>query len=108
MSEIIISVINYLNKITGGNHDYNNPENIYFIKNLLNKGYKENDLISVIDKKYSEWRGTKFEMFIRPSTLFGSKFKKYHLNEKRTNNNTIEQLFNAVQQTKYANWKLDK
>jgi uncharacterized phage protein (TIGR02220 family) len=108
MSEIIISVINHLNQNTGFNYDYNNSENKKLIKNLLDKGFTENDLISVINKKVHDWKGTAYAIYIRPSTLFGTKFEKYLRNEKRTNNNTIEQLFNAVQQTKSANWKLDK
>ena len=30
-----------------------------------------------IDKKSAEWQGTKFELYLRPDTLFGSKFESY-------------------------------
>ena len=43
----------------------------------MNEGYKLNDFIVVIDKKYDEWKETEFEKFLRPETLFGIKFESY-------------------------------
>ena len=44
------------------------------------------DFKKVIDSKSNEWLGTDFEKYLRPATLFGSKFESY-LNEanKKTN-----------------------
>lgn len=39
------------------------------------------DFIKVIDIKCTEWLGTEFEKFLRPDTLFGTKFEGY-LNQK--------------------------
>lgn len=39
--------------------------------------FKEPDFYTVIDKKCAEWIGTEFEKFLRPETLFGSKFEEY-------------------------------
>ena len=38
------------------------------------------DFIIVIDTKCSNWLGTEWERYLRPATLFGTKFENY-LNE---------------------------
>ena len=35
------------------------------------------DFKAVIDYKVSEWKGTKMEDYLRPETLFGTKFESY-------------------------------
>jgi uncharacterized phage protein (TIGR02220 family) len=47
----------------------------------LKEGYTVEDFKTVIDKKVAEWVGTEFEKYLRPETLFGSKFENY-LNQK--------------------------
>ena len=42
------------------------------------------DFKKVIDTKAAEWLGTDMEKFLRPQTLFGSKFESY-LNQKSGN-----------------------
>lgn len=44
------------------------------------EGYTLEDFETVIDKKCAEWLGTDMERYLRPETLFGSKFDGY-LNE---------------------------
>ena len=41
------------------------------------QGYAVDDFVQVIDKKTGEWMGTKFQQYLRPDTLFGSKFESY-------------------------------
>ena len=44
--------------------------------------YHTEDLKAVIDKKVAEWKGTEFEKYLTPETLFRpSNFEKY-LNQK--------------------------
>ena len=38
----------------------------------------------VVDNMWTDWRGTEWEKYLRPSTLFGSKFENY-LNRKPQN-----------------------
>jgi uncharacterized phage protein (TIGR02220 family) len=48
----------------------------------LNEGFTVQDFKTVIDNKVSSWFGNKdMEKFLRPETLFGTKFEGY-LNEK--------------------------
>ena len=54
-------------------------------KSLINARTKEgatlDDFKTVIDKKYSSWKNTEWQKFLRPQTLFGTNFDSY-LNEK--------------------------
>lgn len=47
------------------------------IKARFEDGFTLEDFFTVIDKKVAEWRGTDMEKYLRPSTLFGSKFESY-------------------------------
>ncbi|MFR6258931.1 MAG: conserved phage C-terminal domain-containing protein, partial [Anaerovoracaceae bacterium] len=47
------------------------------IKARLSDGFSVEDFKLVIEKKYKEWQGTEFEKFLRPETLFGTKFESY-------------------------------
>lgn len=53
----------------------------------LREGYKSQDFIKVIDIKFNEWRGTKMATYLRPSTLFGTKFGEY-LNQVKAEHKT--------------------
>ena len=45
------------------------------------EGFTVDDFKKVIDKKCAEWMGTDWEKYLRPETLFGTKFEGY-LNQK--------------------------
>lgn len=79
--ENIKEIINYLNNKLNTNFKYKTKSTQSKIKARLNEGYKLDDFIAVIDKKYDEWKETEFEKFLRPETLFGTKFESY-LNQK--------------------------
>ena len=81
--EFIKDIINYLNNKTNSNFKYTTKTTQQKINARLNEGYKLDDFIAVIDKKYNEWVGTEFERYLCPETLFGTKFEKY-LNQKET------------------------
>jgi uncharacterized phage protein (TIGR02220 family) len=75
------NIINYLNKVLSTKYRSNGKKNRELIKARLNEGFTEEDFYKVIDKKHKEWKGTDFEKFLRPETLFGTKFESY-LNQK--------------------------
>ena len=79
--QIIIRIIDYLNNKCGTKYRYNTPNTIKHINARLNDGYIEEDFYDVIDKKADEWIGTEHEKYLRPDTLFGTKFESY-LNQK--------------------------
>lgn len=57
------------------------------IRARLEEGFTVDDFFTVIDKKCAEWRGTDMERYLRPETLFGTKFEGY-LNAKATKRGT--------------------
>jgi len=70
-------LIQYLNEKTGSDYrpDRANAERI---QALLDAGYSPDQIRSVIDKKCAEWLGDeKMRAYLRPSTLFGTKFSEY-------------------------------
>ena len=70
----------YLNEKTGSKYRDNTPETVRLLKKLL-KTFTLDDIKNVIDKKCEEWKGTEYETYLRPMTLFGNKFEGY-LNSK--------------------------
>ena len=73
-------IVAYLNKMVGKNFKDTTPDTKKHINARLKEGYQLDDFIQVIDKKSNQWKGTNMEQYLRPSTLFGSKFESY-LNE---------------------------
>lgn len=108
MNLTIQKTIEYLNEKTNSDFIPNFPETIKCLTELMEVGYGLADFKTVIDKKWEQWKGTKYQMYIRPSTLFGKNFENY-LNEPARNpkNNAIQQLHRAVQGAKQTDWKLD-
>ena len=74
-------IIEYLNEKTGRQYKYAAKLNQRVIKARFNEGYDIDDFKSVIDKKTTEWNNdAKMRDYLRPETLFGTKFDRY-LNE---------------------------
>lgn len=84
-------IIDYLNSATSSNYRYQSKSTQRLIKARLNDGFTVDDFKAVIDKKVAEWKGTEMEKYIRPETLFGTKFESY-LNQKKV----------VASQTKYT------
>ena len=81
LNNIYSSVIDYLNKKTErtGKEKYN-PESSKtqrLIKARRNEGYELEDFKKVIDNMCLAWKGTEWEVYLRPQTLFGNKFEDY-------------------------------
>lgn len=75
-SSLSLSLIRYLNEKTGSR--YTPDMAVNQIWDLLEQGYTEADMRKVIDRKYAEWwNDEKMRDYLRPSTLFGSKFPEY-------------------------------
>lgn len=102
----ILKTIEYLNEVTQSDYSPKYPATVNALTELMKLGYNLTDFKKVIDKKYKDWKGTKFQTYVRPSTLFGKNFENY-LNEQRVTKNPIEQLKSSVNKAKQANWRLD-
>jgi len=78
----IKEIVNYLNSKTNKNFRSTTTKTIKLIKARLNEGYILDDFKKIIDIKTKEWLNSDFEKYLRPITLFGSKFESY-LNENK-------------------------
>lgn len=71
-------IVEHLNKKTGKQFKPTTKETQALIRARLNDGYTAEEFVTVIDKMTAKWKGDpKMEDFLRPSTLFGSKFENY-------------------------------
>ena len=70
-------IVNYLNQKLNKRYRPNSTNIQKHINARLNEGYTFDDFKIVIDKKYNDWMGTEYEKYLRPETLFGSKFDSY-------------------------------
>ena len=75
-------VIDYLNIKANTNYRTNTKNTQSLINARLKEGYTVEDFKIVIDVKVKSWLGTEWEKYLRPQTLFGSKFENY-LNENK-------------------------
>lgn len=82
---IINDIINYMNNILNTNYKSTTESTKRFIRARLNEGFTLEQFKKVIDKKYNEWGQDKtMAKFLRPETLFGTKFESY-LNQQDKN-----------------------
>lgn len=76
--ELYKSIIAYLNVAAGTSFRHTTQKTRTLIHARLAEGFTFEDFQIVIDKKCAEWRGDeKMEKFLRPETLFGTKFEGY-------------------------------
>lgn len=83
--EFIKLVIEYLNKKANKNYKYSTPKTQVLIHARTEESFTLEDFKLVIDRKVKQWMNTEFEKFLRPETLFGTKFEGY-LNENEGGN----------------------
>ena len=77
-SKYIVEIVNYLNHVANKNYRHTTRKTQALIKARLNEGFTVDDFKRVIDIKNAEWKDDpKMQKFIRPETLFGTKFESY-------------------------------
>lgn len=90
-AEMVKTVISYLNKRAGTAYKASSEKTKKLIRARLQEGFGEEDFRTVIDNKVEEWGkppkpGAKdMRPYLRPETLFGTKFEAY-LNQRRVSN----------------------
>lgn len=70
-------IIQSLNNAAGTRYRAENEGTRRLIKARLDEGYTKEELISTAEKMCRIWKGTRYEQFLRPETLFGEKFESY-------------------------------
>lgn len=74
-------IVEYLNDKIGAHYKPNGKKMKELIHARMNEGYTVEDFKIVIDKKFKSWgNDPKMSLYLRPSTLFGTRFGEY-LNE---------------------------
>lgn len=90
MSSDINEIIKYLNEKTNKNFKATTPKTKTLINARIKEGFAVDDFKIVINKKVNQWlNDNKMTAYLRPETLFGTKFESY-LNETVEVNNGID------------------
>lgn len=97
-SIIYTSVIDYLNQKAGTNYRASSKKTRSLIHARIKEGFTLDDFKTVIDKKCAEWLGSDMAQYLRPETLFGTKFEGY-LNAKPAR--TTQRPQQAAQHNEY-------
>ena len=83
-------IIDYLNEKAETQYRASSKKTQSLIKARVNEGFTLDDFKTVIDKKTTEWKSdNKMNQYLRPETLFGTKFESY-LNQKIVNPRSAE------------------
>lgn len=72
-----ISIVEYLNERAGTKYRPSSAKTKTVIHARMAEGFTIDDFKKVIDNKCADWIGTEWEKFLRPETLFGTKFEGY-------------------------------
>lgn len=95
------NVIEYLNIICGTTFK-KNGSNIDIIVTRISEGFTISDFKLVIDKKTEDWKGSDYQKYLRPITLFAkTKFENYlNSNETKRPSNNFAKFAESVQRAK--------
>ena len=93
----IYIIVDYLNEKAGTHFKPNTAKTKSLINARLKEGFTVEDFKTVIDKKVEEWKNdVQMSKYIRPETLFGTKFEGY-LNAKSCTSATRNRFINFQQ-----------
>ncbi len=90
-------IVTFLNSMVGSNYKSTTSKTRKLIAARLAEGFTVDDFKAVITKKAKEWQGTDMAQYLRPETLFGTKFEGY-LNQPEVRNNRRSPLSRAEQE----------
>lgn len=77
-ASMIKEIVSYLNQKTGKSFRPGSKSTRRAINARIKEGFTINDFYQVIDKKVAEWGdNNQMEQYLRPETLFGTKFEGY-------------------------------
>ncbi|MBY7100539.1 MULTISPECIES: conserved phage C-terminal domain-containing protein [Bacillus] len=77
IKEYIVEIVNYLNDVCGSSYRLTSKKTQTLIKTRLVEGFTVDDFKTVIDTKAREWLRAEQAKYLRPETLFGTKFESY-------------------------------
>lgn len=90
-------IIDFLNEKINARYKYSSKATQEKIKARLNEGFTVEDFKNVISKKVDDWfNDEKMCRYLRPETLFGTKFESY-LNEKKADKPKTKETYSKEQ-----------
>lgn len=87
IKDTVKDIVDFLNQQADCRYKADTPKTVSLIKARMAEGFTVEDFKTVINHMVAEWKGTDMEKFLRPETLFGTKFESY-LNRKPKQNNS--------------------
>lgn len=97
----VTEIVEYLNRAAGTSYKPNTPKTVRSIKARMKEGFTVDNFKTVIDKKVSEWAKTDMQKYLRPETLFGTKFEGY-LNQQIVKGKAPPGSFNRIESRNYS------
>lgn len=101
-------IVDYLNKKTGSKYRSSGSKTKTLIKARVRDGFELKDFKQVIDIKTEQWLSDqKMNKFLRPETLFGTKFEGY-LNENKSTRQPLtddDWTRSSIQTTTDEDWR---
>lgn len=97
----VTEIVEYLNQAAGTSYKPNTPKTVRAVKARMKEGFEVEDFKTVIDKKVEEWKGTDMQKYLRPETLFGTKFEGY-LNQQIVKGKAPPGSFNRMESRNYS------
>ena len=99
---IYIDIVEYLNEKANKNYKHNSDKTRRFIDARLNEGFTLEDFKKVIDNKCRSWlNDERMNQYLRPETLFGTKFEAY-LNEIPISQKKIEKAVESAVESSFS------
>lgn len=95
------NIISFLNSTTGSKYKASTDKTRRLIAARLAEGFTIDDFKAVITKKAKEWQETDMAQYLRPETLFGTKFEGY-LNQPEVRNNRRSPISRTEQERQEA------
>jgi uncharacterized phage protein (TIGR02220 family) len=101
-------IVEYLNQKASTNYKHTSKITQKHINGRLSEGYTLDDFKKVIDKKVTEWnhepKDNEKDMrpYLRPETLFGTKFESYLNQQVKQPQQSKQNKFNAHEQRAYT------
>ena len=94
-SELIQHIIEYLNQQTNRAYTNKAKDAVRAINARISEGHQLEEFKKVIDIKTKQLMGTDMENYLRPITLFGTKFNSY-INERPTETNNQSAIARTI------------
>lgn len=77
----IVQIIDYFNRVCGTRYKAESKKTRSLIKARLKEKYTVDDFKKVIFTMYNKWKGTEWEQYLRPATLFNEEKFEGYLNQ---------------------------